>query len=92
MQFVRRKWGWYITLISRKQFKVKLLRFYKGKSLSLQYHYLRDELWLFLTGFDKGDWRHIKRRQVHTYYATMPTLVLEIQYGEKCKESDIVRI
>ncbi len=98
--FVRRQWGWYLTLLDYKHFKMKLLRFkHKGKC-SVQWHRLRNELWLFLKGDgllnDKpvmqGEWRLIEARALHWYQAQIPTWVLEIQYGESCKEEDIVRI
>lgn len=91
-RIVRRSWGFYITLIDRWQFKVKLLRFKKGGKLSKQYHTHRAELWLFLSGRNAGNWAHIEREEIHTYYATIKTWVLEIQYGEKCEEEDIVRV
>jgi hypothetical protein len=92
MQIVRRKWGIYITLLDRKHFKVKLLRFKKGGQLSTQYHHLRSELWCFLTGECAGDYMRIDQEAIHTWYARKPAWVLEIQYGEKCIEEDIVRL
>lgn len=113
IKFVRRSWGYYITLLDRKHFKVKLLRFKKGGECSLQYHHLRDELWLFLKGNGQFTLIPDSRRPddpngvfeaygdsvikvgklaVHKYLAIIPSLVLEIQYGEKCDEEDIVRI
>jgi mannose-6-phosphate isomerase-like protein (cupin superfamily) len=91
-RLVKRKWGWYLTLLDYKTFKVKLLRFRSGGALSMQYHRLRNELWLFLSGTHKGCAWHINKGEVHTYYATRATYVLEIQYGEACIEEDIVRI
>lgn len=103
-RFVRRKWGWYYVILNYKHFKVKLLRFQQGKSLSLQYHKLRNELWLFLSGvgsFKKGtrfkvigagEYVLVEKEIEHKYYSTLPTWVLEIQYGDKCAEEDIVRI
>ena len=82
MRFVRRKWGWYLTLLDRKHFKIKLLRFKRGGNLSMQYHNLRKELWLFLV---TGEYREIPEQTMHTYYALKPTYVLEIQFGEKCE-------
>lgn len=104
MRFAKRKWGWYLTLLDRKHFKVKLLRFYLGQACSRQYHDLRSELWLFLSGsgtfnseklghnVGRGDFAEVKEGALHNYYAYTPTLVLEIQYGEKCDEEDIVRV
>lgn len=111
-RFVRRSWGWYLTLLDRKHFKVKLLRFHKEKQCSPQYHNLRNELWLFLMGngifkgdplhhkqspwagysVESGEYRLVPIKEFHYYRAKTSSLVLEIQYGEKCEESDIVRI
>lgn len=91
-RFVRRKWGWYLTILDRAFFKVKILRFSKNRKLSNQYHHLRNELWLFLSGIHAGQWMQIPRGELHTYFAKRPTYVLEIQYGEKCVEEDIVRV
>lgn len=102
-RFARRSWGWYLTLIDRKHFKVKLLRFRKGQACSLQYHEERSELWLFLKGkgkFTRGtslrdtgenEWQIVPQGVSHRYLAVLPTLVLEIQYGDKCDERDIIR-
>lgn len=108
-RFVRRKWGWYLTLLDRKHFKVKLLRFYKGKSCSLQYHKNRTELWLCLSGFGHLNEEKYGKLQVinmhngsyadpiqplkkHSFHAHKSTYIIEIQYGEKCVEEDIVRV
>ena len=53
MEFSRRKWGWYLTLYSGKQFKIKFLYFKSGKSCSMQRHSQRNELWCFLFGSGK---------------------------------------
>lgn len=100
MRFARRPWGFWLVLISRRTFKVKLLHFKKGGAISLQRHLHRHELWLFLSGEGKmaystppkaGDYKMIRRHHWHQYTARKPTWVLEIQYGTLCEESDIVR-
>lgn len=104
-RLVHRSWGWYFVLLDRKHFKVKLLRFNAKKSLSWQYHKLRNELWLFLSGegslklgeyeaqrVGAGDFKIVNVGTGHQYMPWKKTIVLEIQYGEKCEESDIVRI
>lgn len=108
-RFVRRSWGWYLVLLNRRHFKVKLLRFKAHHACSMQYHHHRSELWLFLRGdgefwrggedddygyFDahRGDSIVVDVNALHRYVAKRPTLVLEIQYGEKCEEEDIVRV
>lgn len=100
MQLVKRKWGWYWSIIEREQFKVKLLRFHKGGKCSMQYHNMRSELWLFLKGkgslngltYRKGEWNIIETRKLHQFRADKVTWILEIQYGDKCVEEDIVRV
>lgn len=103
MQFAKRPWGYWIAFITKRHFKVKLLRFKRGSQLSRQYHNHRAELWLFLSGtgeFFNGRWRkaypgqfHLaEKKQIHQYKAKTNTWVLEIQYGDKCVEEDIVRL
>lgn len=107
MIFSRRKWGWYLTLLASKQFKVKLLYFRSGHALSMQKHNHRRELWLYLSGYgimylDQtkhfGEIRHagessiIDRGQWHQFCAERRTLVLEVQFGGGCREGDIERI
>lgn len=108
MQFVRRKWGFYITLIDRAKFKVKILRFEQFGKLSKQWHKYRNELWLFLNGQGKliinddiamnddmsynGRYFLIKRGDVHEFIAWKSTWIIEIQFGDKCVEEDIVRL
>jgi len=100
LSITKRKWGYYITLISAARFKVKILRFYKDASCSKQYHHYRNELWLVLKGLGKlntktlqaGDWHAIHRRRTHQFTALKPSWILEIQYGDKCSEDDIVRL
>lgn len=103
-RFVRRKWGWYFVILKGKHFKVKLLRFKERCNCSLQYHNDRKELWLFLYGggqFDdgdklhpvaKGNWVEVGFGQRHKFLAFMCTYVLEVQYGSRCVEGDIVRL
>ena len=101
MLFAFRPWGWWAVLYKGKRFKVKLLHFKKGSSISLQRHKYRAELWCFIYGRGKlrgicrelrrGDSVHINKMAWHKYTATKPSLILEIQYGEVCHESDIER-
>lgn len=111
-RFRKRPWGFWLVLLDRKHFKVKLLRFKKGGKLSEQYHEHRNELWIFLSGeghfqgdrdwhlsqpwggygVESDEWRLASAKTIHWYEAYKPTWVLEIQYGEKCVEEDIVRV
>lgn len=107
MQLVRRNWGHYLVLFDRKYFKVKLLRFRQFGELSYQWHRYRSELWLFLKGKGRiqmnnriinrdeelnGKFFCFKNKVKHKYTAWETTWVLEIQYGFKCDEEDIVRL
>jgi mannose-6-phosphate isomerase-like protein (cupin superfamily) len=110
MAIVKRTWGWYFVLMSRKHFKVKILRIARGKGISMQKHSCRSELWLILRGkcesrfmdnqgghasltyLVKGDWQNIPNQVWHKLRAITNTWILEIQYGDKCVEWDIVRI
>ena len=108
-RFVRRKWGWYLVLLDRAHFKVKLLRFKKCGTCSKQFHNHRGELWLLMKGggvFSRGgvedDYGHwnvyggdavlVPQTSTHMFSAFKNTYVLEIQYGERCLEEDIVRV
>jgi mannose-6-phosphate isomerase-like protein (cupin superfamily) len=109
-RFVRRKWGWYLTLLDCEHFKVKILRLAETKSISLQKHSSRSELWLILRGkcesrfsvecsgqitttyLCAGDWQNIPKELWHKLIGLTATWILEIQYGDKCTEEDIVRI
>lgn len=104
MQYVKRTWGWYLVLLNGKRFKIKLLRFKAGSQLSYQYHQFRSELWLFIKGggwfthegmtyhVGKGDYVITQINEKHTYKATSTTYAIEVQYGTKCVELDIVRL
>jgi hypothetical protein len=91
MRFKRRQWGWWLVLLDRKHFKVKLLRFNGKRRMSRQYHRNRNELWLFLSGNKSGKWRQHYKMKEHTYTGPK-AYVLEIQYGARCIEEDIVRV
>lgn len=106
-----KRWGWMLTLLRGKHFKVKLLYFKKHGSISMQMHKKRSELWLWIFGKGEltflpkalskaltmvrnvkpGDFFNIPNDCWHHYWAKSPTLVLEIQYGDKCSERDIQR-
>lgn len=106
MQFKKRKWGWYLVIFDRAHFKLKILYFKKGKELSYQFHNLRSELWLILRGAGKvrGNdyrvWKNLKagdyflamKGGMHQYRADKNTWAIEAQFGDKCIETDIVRI
>lgn len=99
MRFKRREWGYYIVLWRRPKFKVKILKFRAGESISLQKHKFRNELWLILKGqgknmgypYKRGDFLMIGKHEWHKFTARKKTTILEIQFGEVCDENDIER-
>ena len=102
MEFSKRKWGYYLTFYSANCFKIKFLYFKKGMSCSMQRHFKRNEIWCYLFGngyftlnektypAQNGSCSMVSIGDWHKYFATRPTLVLEIQTGH-CEESDIER-
>lgn len=100
MRYAKRPWGFWIVLLNREHFKIKLLRFKTGGAISMQRHKFRHELWLFLSGSGElfanpnvgaGDFYLARKFMWHQYKAIKPTWVLEVQYGTKCDEPDIER-
>jgi mannose-6-phosphate isomerase-like protein (cupin superfamily) len=90
-KIVRRSWGWYAVVLDRGRFKVKLLRFKAGARMSVQRHTHRSELWLHLSGPLAGEWRLYPAGESHTFRPDSAACVLEVQFGEKCVEEDIIR-
>ncbi len=103
MRYKSRDWGYWIVLWKGKRFKIKLLRFKQGGAISLQRHIHRGEFWVCLKGYGKlrkgnqaetfseGSYANIPRNYWHRYVAYRNTWILEIQYGEQCEETDIIR-
>lgn len=100
---MHKRWGWMLTLLKGKRFKVKLLYFKEGGAISKQRHKNRKETWLFIFGkgkmlvnkkthlAKKGEQFCIPRNAWHKYTAKTASLVLEIQTGY-CSERDIERV
>lgn len=102
----QRAWGWYATLIRTPWFCLKLLRFKSGGILSVQRHFHRTEIWLFIrghgyinNGYYGGSWGNdvgeiwkIKKGSWHQFRAPKePVYAIEFQYGKKVTELDIER-
>jgi mannose-6-phosphate isomerase-like protein (cupin superfamily) len=101
-----RPWGYYRVLHTvGKNVKVKELTVDPGKTLSMQRHKYRSELWFVAEGTASNNWefggRNIKPykteiinpmewHQLHNS-TEQPLKVIEIQYGEQCEEEDIER-
>ena len=99
-----RTWGWYATFIRTPWFCIKLLKFKPSKSLSMQRHKHRTELWLFIKGkgfimAPRPKWKKpfdtwkINNNEWHQFNAgKKPVYVIELQYGKKVTEEDIERV
>lgn len=107
-QKVERSWGHYLTTVPYQvgdlKFKPKVLVVDPGKSLSLQAHGRRREVWYVVsgTGVSNGDRRHILLPGHHlTIYQhqkhrienddKVPLIICEWQIGSETSEEDIVR-
>jgi mannose-6-phosphate isomerase-like protein (cupin superfamily) len=101
-----RPWGYYRVLHTiGDNVKVKELTVDPGKTLSIQRHKYRAELWFVAEGYAGNNWdfggKKIKLykteiinpnewHQLHNP-TDKPLKVIEIQYGEACTEDDIER-
>lgn len=101
-----RSWGYYRVLHSPNlNVKVKELTVEPGKSLSLQRHAYRSEVWFVAEGvatvntdatsstLDAFSTKIIKPKEWHQLQnnTQSPLKIIEIQYGERCIEEDIER-
>jgi len=101
-----RQWGYYRVLHTvGNSVKVKELTVDPGKTLSMQRHKYRSELWFVAEGFAGNNWEYggkkiklyktetINPNEWHQLYnpTDKPLKVIEIQYGEACIEEDIER-
>lgn len=101
-----RPWGYYRVLhADGDTVKVKELTVDPGKSLSMQRHANRTELWFIASGEASLNWEYgserIKKFKQETILpgewhqlqndTPLPLRVIEIQYGTHCSEEDIER-
>lgn len=100
-----RPWGYYRVLHDVAGMKVKELTVDPGKSLSMQKHFKRSEMWCVSEGrcvvnFGDGEqerelheFQHIPVGNWHqlTNPFDKPCKIVEIQYGQNCIEEDIER-
>jgi cytidyltransferase-like protein len=101
-----RPWGYYRVLHTvGNNVKVKELTVDPGKTLSMQRHKYRSELWFVAEGLAGNNWdyggKKIKLYKTETINPNEwhqlhnptdnPLKVIEIQYGEACVEEDIER-
>ena len=100
-----REWGYYTVLYEQPTYKVKQLVVDPGKSLSCQKHQYRSEHWFVIDGIATvfheeientlcmHDSLKILQNEWHQLCNNTREIVeiVEIQYGEKCVEEDIIR-
>jgi mannose-1-phosphate guanylyltransferase/mannose-6-phosphate isomerase len=103
---VRLPWGSYMVLAEGDRFKVKEITILPGARLSLQYHEHRSEHWTVVAGrarvtngddvFDLGEGEGtfiaVKTEHRLENQGRERLIVIEVQYGEKLEEEDIVRL
>jgi mannose-6-phosphate isomerase-like protein (cupin superfamily) len=101
---VEKPWGRFEQFTKQEPVTVKILTVNPGESLSLQYHYKREELWKILSGegeltlgdsltdVHEGDEYFIEKKQKHRIKAGNSQIrILEISFGD-FDENDIVRL
>jgi cytidyltransferase-like protein len=106
-----RVWGKFMTYYESPQAKVKRLIIEPGKSISMQYHNKRSELWFVETGIGRvfsldeklneyvltNIYKHESFNVLVNKWHRLENIsdtelcIIEIQYGDQCTESDIVR-
>jgi len=103
---VERPWGSYRVLYESPYTKVKELIINPNSSLSSQYHNYRSEQWHVVEGIvtleqpggfkrlHKHDNICIREKQIHKFMneTDQPVKCIEIQFGDRCEERDIVRL
>jgi len=101
-----RPWGNYTILEEDEGYKIKRIVVQKGKRLSLQKHYHRNEHWIVLSGsatvtvnervfiVNPNESTYIKAGDVHRLenQGKLPLVIIEVQVGEYTGEDDIVRL
>ena len=102
---IKRPWGYYDVLLSRKTYKVKEIALLPKKSISLQKHKYRSEHWSVVEGkiyvFVDSKYMVVKKNEsifvpkgaMHKVYNRTSKTVrfIEVQIGSKVFESDIRR-
>jgi len=106
--FTERKWGRFNSLHNSKNVRVKQLVIEPFKSISLQFHYNREEHWFIEDGtalvergceqieLHPGDVIKIDKMQLHRVtnisVPKKPLKLIEVQIGDILDEQDIVRV
>lgn len=106
MEVCERSWGKWEVLDRGPMFKLKRLTIESGQSISLQYHNYRTEIWTIVQGqgmvtlgddiqsVQAGDSFvvHVGMKHRVSCVSEVALVAIEVQVGEICEESDIVRI
>ncbi len=99
----KRPWGGYTLIKRKKKYWFKKLFIRSKERFSLQSHKNRSELWIVLKGkiiarignksrsAKKGDIFWVPKKTKHRIAAKEDAIVLEMAFGEKLKEGDIIR-
>jgi len=101
-----RPWGNFENLLEEKNYKLKKLTIFPKQQISFQFHKFRQEKWFVVKGrgyvhigdkkFEckKGSFFEIFKEQAHSIENTgkINLEIIEIQFGEKVLEEDIVRL
>ena len=101
-----RPWGRGKVLDASSNFTLKTIEVDAGQRLSLQFHHHRSEHWVVVQGQGQvtigddqfrvapGSHVHIPRRAPHRLQniGDQPLMIVEVQYGDRLDEDDIVRI
>ncbi|MBA4010694.1 MAG: mannose-6-phosphate isomerase [Phenylobacterium sp.] len=105
-ELVNRPWGVWEVLVKGENYAVKRVTIDPGKRLSLQFHHHRLELWTIVAGqgeveldgarltADLGDQFRIPKLARHRIANTgsLPLVLIEVQFGSRLDEGDIVRL
>jgi len=99
-----RPWGIFENLLEELDYKVKRIIISPNHSISLQYHFHREEYWIVVEGdgeltieedvrhVEVGDSVFIKKEEIHRLKAGKNGItIIETQLGI-CDEDDIVRL
>ena len=102
---VNKPWGWYENLYNDDWYKVKRLYVKPDERISLQYHNYRNEYWIVVSGgglvelgdisneVSVGDYIFVPKLSKHRVTAgKCGIIIVEVQLGELCEETDIIRI
>lgn len=101
---MHRPWGHMEVLTSTPTEWIKTITVLPGKRLSLQKHQFRDEVWVCIRGsvtaevgsskktLKVGDSVHVKPKQLHRLSSKGGGTIVEVAYGKKVAEDDIVRV